>query len=145
LLTPEVLIALIGIVGTVAGTLLSAEFSNRSAKKREDEQWQRQLMELRRQERLNVCEDFATQALLVVDNSASHADLVRLLNRLRLRLRTSDETVEAASALYEACSTAQQHFKTASSEVAEHQDERLVEVRQRLEAFLKVAGLDTPE
>ena len=67
-MSPEVLIALIGVVGTLLGTLGGALLSNRAATKREDRQWKRQINEQRRSEALKACEDYIAGTAMFYDN-----------------------------------------------------------------------------
>lgn len=67
-MSPEVLIAFVGVVGTLLGTLGGALLSNRAATKREDRQWKRQIDEQRRSEALKACEDYIAGTAIVYDN-----------------------------------------------------------------------------
>jgi hypothetical protein len=142
-MTPEMWIALMGIGGTVVaailavtGTVVSTVVANRSTRERESDQWQRQLREQRRQERLEVCEQFATEAWLMAHRQSPSDDLTRALNRLHLR--TSDETAEAANRLFQACWKLAQQLTVAPMDFSAR-DERLKEVHRQREKFLEIA------
>jgi hypothetical protein len=137
-MTPEAWIALIGVVGTLAGTLGSATLTNGYARRREQEQWHRHLSEQRRQERLDVCEHFATEAWLMAQRAnPTSGELTRALTRLQLR--TSGETIAAANRLYQACWDLSQQLRVAPSDLTER-DERLEHVRRLRDEFLDVAS-----
>jgi hypothetical protein len=63
-LTPEVWIALFGLIGTLGAGLGATALNNRAARDREELQWNREVGEKRRLERLDAFEEFTSLTLL---------------------------------------------------------------------------------
>jgi len=97
-LSPEVLIAFIGIFGTLAAAVISSVLTHRAALRRETLQWQRTVREQRRQEALNACEEFATlTTTIAISGQLDREGILRGLNRVELH--TSESIAQAANEL----------------------------------------------
>lgn len=82
-MSPEVTIALIGIAGTLIGTLGGNAVSNYFAARREDRQWDRQMEEQRRAEFLEAYERLVeTVTTLVETGEARQVDSLQALARV---------------------------------------------------------------
>jgi hypothetical protein len=131
--TGAVLIALIGIAGTVIGTLGSAYLTNRFAREREEQQWTRQVEEQRHQQRLNAYEEFAATALLVsLGEVGSNEPVAWAL--ARLELRSSPKVSQAARELFIACEEAEKGLDKSEEE----QKALRVEAGKKRDAFLQI-------
>ena len=109
-LSPEVLIALIGVFGTLAAALISSWLTSRSSLKRETLQWQRTVREQQRQEALSICEDYLTMTTtMVTSTTTDHEAFLKGLNRVQLH--TSARIAEAAAEFYRVCAEAQKEAK----------------------------------
>jgi type II secretory pathway pseudopilin PulG len=152
-LSPEVLIALIGVFGTLAAAIASSVLTNRASVRRETLQWQRTVREQQRQAALNICEDYATvtSAMMLSGNTDSEG-ILRNMNRVQLH--TSEPIAIAARELYDLSVKAQEtraQFETEAEkerekggqnipaeEIAEYR--KAVEaVRRKRDEFIRIA------
>lgn len=102
-MSPEVWIALIGIAGTLGGTLGGNALAAKSARQREDRQWTRQSRAARRLEILDAAEEVATLVLLVATGRPQDDEKI-LRSVSRFELRASKDVGLAARRLYATCS-----------------------------------------
>jgi hypothetical protein len=100
ILTPEVLIALFGLIGTLGAGLGVTFFNNQAVRQREKQQWEREIGEQRRLERLDAVEEFAalTMALTLTGKNFNSDELLRSLHRVEMRC--SPSTGDVAMDLY---------------------------------------------
>jgi hypothetical protein len=100
ILTPEVLIALFGLIGTLGAGLGVTFFNNQAVRQREKQQWEREIGEQRRLERLDAVEEFAalTMALTLTGKNFNSDELLRSLHRVEMRC--SPSTGDVAIDLY---------------------------------------------
>lgn len=104
-MSPEALISLFGLLGTLGAGLGVTFLSNKAVREREDVQWEREIGEKRRLERLAALEDFLTVVALVTVATAredfTEENLFR--NLFRVQMRCSVALGEAAQILTLAC------------------------------------------
>jgi hypothetical protein len=94
-MTPEVILALLGILGTLLGTLAGSALSNHYTAKREERQWDRQIKEQRRGELFRAYEDFLEKAMPSIEGTPS--DQAALWHALaRVELLAPDPLAEQA-------------------------------------------------
>jgi|SRR5215211_1475086 len=106
-MSAELILAIVGIAGTLIGSFGSAALANHYAAQREEQQWKRQFAEQRRQERLDACEEFAALALRVSFGEVhDNTEISRSLTRLELR--NTPEVAAAALQLLDASEIAEE-------------------------------------
>ena len=103
-MTPEVWIALFGLSGTLGAGLGATALNNRAAREHAELQWNREVGEKRRLERLDAYEEFASLTMLIATGQSESLEGERLVSNLhQLEIRVSPDTGEAAKQLYSAC------------------------------------------
>ena len=102
-MTPEVWIALFGLIGTLGAGLGATALNNRASREHAELQWNREVGEKRRLERLDAYEEFASVTMLIATGEGKSVEAEALMRSLhRLEMRVSPETGAAARELYSA-------------------------------------------
>jgi hypothetical protein len=103
-LTPEVWIALFGLIGTLGAGLGGTALNNRAARAHAELQWNREVGEKSRLERLDAYEEFASLVMLLAIGLGGTVELESMMRSLhRLEIRVSPDTGAAARELFLAC------------------------------------------
>jgi|SRR5215216_2279806 len=134
-MSTELILAIVGIIGTLVGSFGSAALANHFATQREERQWKRQFAEQRRQERLDACEDFAALALRVsLGEVHDNTEISRILTRVELR--NTPEVAAAALQLLDASEIAE---AAAAGEDDDKRKAANTEFAKKRTAFLRMA------
>jgi hypothetical protein len=92
-LTPEVWIALFGLIGTLGAGLGGTALNNRAARAHAELQWNREVGEKSRLERLDAYEEFASLVMLLAIGLGGTVELESMMRSLhRLEIRVSPDT-----------------------------------------------------
>jgi|SRR5215211_9098115 len=135
-MSTEVLLAIVGIIGTLIGSFGGATLINHYATQREERQWKQQLAEQRRQERLNACEEFAALTLRIAFGEVH--DNTEISNCLtRLQLRNSPEVAAAAHQLLDSSEKAEE--APTGEENKDKRDAAYADYLKKRTAFLNMA------